>query len=507
MGLKNNPEPPGRGPMNTLSAEIPKLSAAKLELLARRLREKGRQAAYAPPISRRHPSISRPPLSFEQQRLWFLQQLDPNNASYNIPLSVRFRGALNVAVLRRALSEVVRRHEILRTSFEDIDGQPMQIISPAQPVNFPVVDLRELPEQERAEQVARHRRREVQTQFDLAIGPLWRAKLLRVGTEEHLALFTMHHAISDGWSMNVLVNELGQLYDAFAAGRPSPLEELPVQYADYAIWQREWLQGEVLQTQLDYWRSQLADAPADLHLPTDRPAPATRTTAAALLEFTIPPEVGARIKEICRNEEATLFMVMLAALALLLSRYSGQENVLIGTVIAGRHRLELEKLIGFFVNTLVMRVDLNGSHDFRDLLNRVRQTTLAAYAHQDVPFEKLVSELQPERSLSQNPFFNTLLMVQNMPRSGLNLKNLQIDEIVTDTVAAKFDLSLAVAEFDTGLSSTIVYSTDLFDASTVARMAETLNQILREATGLAAGPIEATPVTGELLNAFTATLE
>jgi len=472
--------------MSTLSAEILKLSAAKLELLARRLREKGRRAGYAPSIAPRDPNISRPPLSFEQQRLWFLQQLEPNNPAYNIPLSVRLRGALNLKVLRRALSEIVRRHEILRTAFEDIDGQPVQIISPAQPVGFPVVDLRELTEQTLREQVARHLRREVETQFDLAIGPLWRAKLLRTGAEEHIALFTMHHAIFDGWSMGVLVNELGQLYEAFAADRPSPLQELPVQYADYAIWQHEWLQGEVLQTQVDYWRTQLADAPADLQLPVDCPETPNRSAAGASYDFTIPPDVAARLREICRREEATLFMVMLTAFALLLSRYSGQENILIGTMITGRQRLELERLIGFFVNTLVLRVDLNGGLDFHELLPRVRQTTLAAYAHQDLPFEKLVSELQPERSLSQNPFFKTAILVQNIPRSDLKLEGLQLERIETDAVTARFDLYFVVAELDTGMAGTFVYSTDLFNASTIAAMTESLQNILRQATGTGA---------------------
>jgi len=490
--------------MSTLSAEIPKLSAAKLELLARRLREKGRQAAYAPPISRRDKSVSRPPLSYEQQRLWILHQLQPNNAAYNIPLSVRLRGALDHAVLERALSEVVRRHETLRTAFENDEGQPVQVISPPQPVSFPLVDLSELSEPARAEEVTHYRRSEVETRFDLAAGPLWRARLLRIGAEEHVALFTMHHAISDAWSMGVLVHELGKLYEAFAAGRPSPLEELPVQYGDYAVWQREWLQGEVLQKQLDYWRNQLADAPGELQLPTDRKAQ-HRSTAGATHSFTVPPDVNARLKEICRTEEATVFMLMLAVFALLLSRYSGQDDLLIGTVIAGRQRLELERLIGFFINTLVMRVDLNGHPNFRELLRRVRQTTFAAYAHQDVPFETLVSELQPERSLSQNPFFKTLLVIQNSPRTVLNLEGLQLEAMESDLVPAKFDLSLVVGELETGLAGIFVYSTDLFDASTIAGMAESLQQILRDATG--STEPEAKGAKPELLNAFNAALE
>ena len=495
--------------MSTLSSEIPKLSAAKLEVLARRLKEKGRQPLYAPPISRRDASLTRPPLSFAQQRLWFIQQLEPNNAAYNIPLTVRLNGPLNVGILERTLSEVVRRHEVLRTAFEDDDGEPVQVISPPQHVSLPVVDLSELSEQTWAEEIARHRRCEVETNFDLATGPLWRAKLLRLRADEHIALFTMHHAISDGWSTGVLISEIARLYEAFSMGRPSQLEELPVQYADYAVWQRGWLQGEVLKAQLDYWRAQLADAPEHLQLPTDRPQTRNRTTAGANHYFTIPPDVTARLNEVGRREEATLFMLMLTALALLLSRYSGQEDVLIGTVIAGRQRLELEQLIGFFVNTLVMRVDLSGDRDFRDVLSRVRQTTFAAYAHQDVPFEKLVSELQPGRSLTHNPFFNTLLVIQNVPRSEMSLEGLRIEWLDPDVVAAKFDLSLTITELDGRLSGVFVYSTDLFDASTIAGMAESLQQILRDAAGnqdSGAAAIETTQ-TGELLNAFNAALQ
>src|ERR1700741_1738661 len=334
--------------MDSLSARIPKLSAAKLELLTRRLREKSERAAYAPPIRRRDPSITRPPLSFAQQRLWFVQRLEPNNVAYNMPLSVRLSGSLNVATLERSLSEVVRRHEVLRTIFADLDGEPVQVISPPQLVKLDVIDLRGLSKTAQADELARQRRHEVETRFDLAAGPLWRAKLLRMEAEEHVALFTMHHAISDGWSMNVLVSELGKLYEAFSLGQASPLEELPVQYADYAVWQREWLRGEGLDAQVSYWRRQLAGAPTRWEFPTDRPETRNRTTAGALHHFTISREVSAKLKELGRREEATVFMLMLTAYSLLLSRYSGQDDIIIGTVIAGRQRLELERLIGFF---------------------------------------------------------------------------------------------------------------------------------------------------------------
>ncbi len=457
---------------------------------------------YAPPISRRDAGITRPPLSFAQQSLWFVQQLEPKNAAYNIPLTVRMSGPLNVATLERALNEVVRRHEILRTAFIDVDGQPAQVISSPQHVSLTVVDLRERSEQDQAEELVQHRRCEAETHFDLAAGPLWRAKLLRLGNEEHIALFTMHHVITDGWSMGLLINELGNLYEAFSAGRPSPLEELPVQYADYTVWQREWLRGEVLQSQLDYWRRQLADAPAHLELPTARPQTGNRTTAGAIHNFTVPRDIFVRLHEIMRSEQATLSMLMLAAFASLLSRYSGQEDILIGMANTGRQRLELERLIGFFLNMLVMRIDLSGNPDFRALLRRVRQTTLAAYAHQDLPFEMLVSELQPGRSLSHNPLFQTSLVIQNAPRPDSSLKDLRIEELEPDKVAAKFDLTLVVAEFDGGLAGTFVYSTDLFDDATIAGMVESLQQILRAATGTT--PAEQ---QGESLSAFNAELD
>jgi len=428
-----------------------------------------------------------------------------------MPLSVRLSGSLNVAILERSLSEVVRRHEVLRTAFEDLDGQPVQVISPPQHVNLPVFDLSELSDQTRKEQVARHRRCEVETHFDLAAAPLWRAKLLRLGPEEHIALFTMHHAISDGWSMNVLVSEFGKLYEAFSLDQPSPLEELPVQYADYAIWQREWLRGEVLDAQLNYWRGHLADAPAHLELPTDRPESRNRTTAGAMHHFTISPEVTARLKELGRREEATVFMLMLTAFSLLLSRYCGQDDIIIGTVIAGRQRLELERLIGFFVNTLVMRVDLNGDKSFCSLLQRVRQTAFAAYANQDLPFEKLVSELQPGRNLSPSPLFQALLVVQNTPRSSMNPEGLRIESVQTETVAAKFDLTFTVVELELGLAGTFVYSTDVFDASTIAVMADSLQQILHDAAGSPnrdAGNLATPPdETSQWLSAFNAELE
>jgi hypothetical protein len=497
--------------MSTLAARIPQLSAAKLELLTRRLREKGERAVYAPPIRRRDPSITRPPLSFAQQRLWFVQQLEPNNVAYNIPLSLRLSGPLDIKTLERALSEVVRRHEILRTAFENADGQPVQIISPPLDVTLPVIDL-SLSDSLHSTEVAGQSRREALTRFDLSEAPLWRAKLLRLAAEEHLVLFTIHHAISDGWSMGVLTREIGELYRAFAAGQPSPLEELELQYADYAIWQREWLHGEVLEALLAYWRRQLAAAPTQLELPSEGMHAQNRASEDVTHLFTVPPEVSAKLKELGRREDATLFMLLLAAFAVLLSRYSGQEDILIGTVLAGRQRIELEPLIGFFVNMVVLRADLTGKPGFREFLGRVRQTTLAAYAHQDVPFEKVVDDLQPERNADHSRLFQASFVMQNMPRSDLDLQGLRLEGFSVEVGAAKFDLELVVQESEQELLGSFIYNSNRLSASTVAQMTERLQQILRDAANEPNTEIGALARTSneqhsQLLSSFNAELE
>lgn len=461
---------------------------------------------YAPPIRRRDPSITQPPLSFAQQRLWFVEQLEPGNTAYNIPLGLKWNGPLNLAVFEKSVSEIVSRHETLRTTFANVNGEPVQVIAPPEKVSLPVIDLSGLPQTEHASEIERARRTEVQTGFDLSKGPLWRAKLLRFAPEQHVVLFTLHHSISDGWSLNVLVREMIELYTAFSQNRPSPLEPLPVQYADFAIWQREWLQGDTLKRELDYWSKQLRGAPTRLELPTDRPYTQHSNREGALHSFTIPPNVTAKLKEIARREEATLFMVLLAGFAALLSRYSGQEDMLIGTAIAGRQRAELEKLIGFFINTLVIRMDLRHDPSFRELVGRVREAMLGAYAHQDVPFEKLVEELQPERSLSNNPLFQVLMVMQNLPRGRMILEGLDLEWFEIEEVSAKFDLTLVVGESEKGMQGTFLYSTDLFDASTIARMAERYDALLRDA---AHGRYLAfsNDKTRELATAFNAPLE
>jgi NRPS condensation-like uncharacterized protein len=454
---------------------------------------------YAPPIRRRDPSITQPPLSFAQQRLWFVEQLDPGNIAYNVPLGVRWVGPFNLAAFEKCVSEIVNRHEALRTTFATVDGEPVQVIAPPAQVSLPVIDVN-------PGEVDRERRADAKTSFDLTKGPLWRVKVLRVAAEEHIIIFTLHHAVADGWSMNVLVGEMVQLYGAFLQGRPSPLEPLPVQYADFAIWQRQWLQGDVLKENLDYWRKQLSGAPTRLDLPTDRPRTQNGKREGALHWFMIPLDVTAKLKEIARREEATLFMVLLAGFAALLSRYSGQEDMLIGTAIAGRQRAELEKMIGFFVNTLVIRTDLRRNPSFRELVNRVREAMLGAYAHQDVPFERLVEELQPERSISNNPLFQVLMVMQNLPHGAMPLHGLYLEWFEVEEASAKFDLSFVVAESEKGMKCTFLYSTDLFDASTIVQMAERYVTLLGDA---AQGRYLAfaNDKSRELASAFNAPLE
>lgn len=487
-------------------------SASTQPSLLRRSAYKPAAKGSAPPIGRRDPSITNPPLSFVQQRLWFIQQLEPDNVAYNIALALRLTGRLNIPTLERAFNEILRRHEILRTTFKTTESQPVQVISPPWQVNLRVVDLSPLDEVTRSSEIALHRKHEVETSFDMVQGPLWRAKVLRLDPEEHIVLFTAHHAISDGWSMVVLVQEMAQLYQAFLAGRPSPLPELLVQYADYAVWQREWLQGDVLAEQVDYWRKQLTGAPARLELPTDRPHRQNRTTDGAAHSFTITREVVAKLEAVGRNEKATPFMVVLAAFAALLSRFSGQEDVLVGTMISGRPRVDLERLIGFFVNTIVIRVDVSGNPNFRELLRRVREATLGAYAHQDLPFEKVVEELQPQRHLSMTPLCNVFLMMQNTPRARVNLEGLQLDLLPTETAPAKFDLELLVGEVINGMGGLLAYSTDLFDGPTIARMATRFQDFLRAAANQPDTGITALAPTGSttenvFVDAFNAELE
>ena len=355
------------------------------------------------------------PLSYAQQRLWFLEQLQSESSVYNCPVAMRLCGPLNITAFERTLAEIIRRHEVLRTSFPSLDGAPVQVIAPSTSFTLEVTDLSEVEETER-ETAAQHLAlTEAQQPFDLANGPLVRARLVRLAEDDHIVLFTTHHIVSDGWSKGVLIKEVAALYEALNAGVPSPLEELPVQYADYAVCQREWLQGEALTKQLAYWQQYLAGAKPVLELPADRVRPAVQNFCGAYERFTLPFELSQAVKTLSRREGATLFMTLLSAFQALLYRYTAQNDICVGSPIANRNRKEIEQLIGFFSNTLVLRSHVTGDLSFRDLLQQVRETALSVYAHQDLPFERLVEVLQADRSLSYHPLFQVMFVLQNAP--------------------------------------------------------------------------------------------
>ncbi|TSC19392.1 condensation domain-containing protein, partial [Corallococcus sp. Z5C101001] len=459
-------------------AELPLralFEAPTVEALALRLEKTG--SAKAPalvPVSRDAPL----PLSFAQQRLWFIDQLEPGTALYNVPVAVRLEGTLRQDVLERALGEVVRRHEALRTTFVAGDPEPVQRTASHGAFTLSVDDLTSNDGDARESAARRRVEQEVLRPFELAHGPLFRALLLKLDAREHVLVVTMHHIVSDGWSLGVLVREVGALYAAFVQGQPSPLPELPVQYADYAAWQRGWLQGATLQREVDYWKRKLSGAPPVLELPTDRPRPAVRTTAGATLPFLWPRELAQELRGLAQREGASLYMVLLAGWQVLLSRYSGQEDISVGSPIAGRTRSEVEGLIGFFVNTLVLRTDLSGAPSFRSLLQQVRETVLEAQEHQEVPFEKLVEALQPERSRSHSPLFQTLLALQNVPVGEAMLPGMSLKPVTLEGRTSKFDLSVFFMETADGLSGVFEYSTDLFEPATVRRMVEHLRVLL-----------------------------
>ncbi|MBZ4377478.1 non-ribosomal peptide synthetase, partial [Corallococcus sp. AS-1-6] len=426
-----------------------------------------------------------PPLSFAQQRLWFIDQLDPGTALYNVPVAVRLVGSLDVAALERALNEVVRRHDSLRTTFEERGGQAIQVIRPTLSLELAREDLRSVDEARREAEAHRQVEQEMLRPFDLVHGPLIRTRLFTLGDREHVLVVTMHHIVSDGWSLGVLIREVGALYEAFASGQPSPLPELPVQYARYASWQRGRLQGEVLARQVDYWKRKLAGAPPVLELPTDRPRPPERGIAGAKYSFTLSRSLTGELKALAQREGASLYMVLLAGWQVLMARYSGQQDISVGSPIAGRMRAELEGLIGFFVNTLVLRANVDGALSFRRLLSQVRETVLDAYEHQEVPFEKLVEVLQPERNRSHTPLFQTMLALQNMPLGELRLPDLVLQPVNVESPIAQFDLSVSFMELPQGFSGTMEYSTELFDAGTIQRMASHLLTLLE---GVVASP-------------------
>jgi hypothetical protein len=442
------------------------------------------------------------PASFAQARLWFIDQLVPGNTFYNVPTALRLTGSLNYIALEQTFNEIVRRHEVLRTRFGIVEGQLVQAIPadidvPTSSINLSLIDLRELPAEEREHQAKRLVAEESQRPFDLAVGPLLRLMLLKLDETEHILLLNLHHIVSDDWSTGVLMRELSAIYTAFVLEVPSPLSELPLQYADFAHWQREWLQGE-LETQLSYWRQQLDGVPI-LNLPCDRPKPALQTYRGATKLLELPPSLSEALEKLSQQEGVTLFMTLLAAFQILLYRYTQQEDIAVGSPIANRNRSEIEGLIGFFVNTLVLRTDLSGAPTFQELLGRVREVTLGAYAHQDLPFEKLVEELQPERSLSRHPLFQVVFALQNAPTEALELPGLTLNPITIDFKTTRFDLEFNLWkasegfrslwgerwEHSEGIRGVVVYNTDLFDEATISRMLGHFRTLLE---GIVANP-------------------
>ncbi|HBL30253.1 MAG TPA: non-ribosomal peptide synthetase, partial [Acidobacteria bacterium] len=456
--------------------------------LARAVRS-ARQAgsAVAPPVLPLPRKASDElPLSFAQQRLWFVDQLEPGHPAYNIPWAARLGGALDAGRLAGILTEVVRRHEALRTTFARSARGPVSRVQASRPVPLPVVSLEGLPEGAATSEIRRLVAGEALHAFDLAHGPLLRATLLRRAAHEHVLITVMHHIVSDGWSMGVLLREVGALYRALSAGAPSPLPELPIQYADFAAWQREWLQGEVLAEQLAWWRDELAGAPQVLELPADRPRPAAPTHPAGMLSRRLAPDLSRELAAFSQREGVTLFMTLLAAFGVLLGRLADQQDVLVGSPVANRNRREIEDLIGFFVNTLVLRVRLQGAPppSFRELLARVRRVALGAYTHQDLPFERLVEELAADRADRQGgppPLFQVMLGLQNAPLAPLELPGLAVSPLAPEGGVAKFDLTLQLAETAAGLACWLEYDAALFDRTTAERLLDRLEGLLRSA--------------------------
>ena len=464
--------------MSDLSQKIAALTPGKRQLLLQKLHNKKGEVLLRSQIVPQSRESNSFPLSFAQQRLWFLDQLQPGHSAYNIFQSMRLVGWLNVGVLEQSFQEVVKRHEVLRTTFTTVDGQSIQVIAPTPTFRLLLVDLQQLPKDKREVEVLRLAHEEAQYSFNLAKGPLLRVTLLRQSETDHVLLLTMHHIISDGWSIGVLICEIAALYEAFSLGKPSPLLQLSIQYADFAVWQRQWLQGEQLETQAAYWKKQLGDSLPTLELPTDRPRPRIQTFSGARETLILPKTLSEKLKALNQRQGITLFMILLAAFGTLLSWYTGQEDIIVGTDIANRNQAETKRLIGFFANQLVLRTDLSGNPTFLELLERVREMTLEAYAHQDLPFDKLVDALNPKRELNRSPLFQVKLVLENTQTPSLELPNLTISSLKVENKTVQFDLLLELNETEKGLFGVWEYNTDLFDTATIVQMSRNFEILL-----------------------------
>ncbi len=465
-------------PAGVVTPEIQKELAARKTEIIYFLKEAAQASRLLPPPIQRAPRDQNLPLSFAQMRLWLLDRIEPDTAAYNIQSNFILKGELNLAVFEQTLSEIVRRHEALRTYFVEVDGQPIQKISAPGPFHVSVFDLQELSEAAWWQEAARLVALDAKQPFDLRNAPLIRATLLKRTAQHHVVLFNVHHIAFDEWSLGVFQRELTELYASYLLKSKSALPDLPVQYADYAVWQRNWLQGEMLQTQLDYWKGKLKGSLPVLELPTDRPRPSVQTHNGSAASLLISADLTEKLNSLSRREGVTLFITLMSAFQTLLLRYTGQEDLLVGTPIANRNRPEIEGLIGFFVNTLVMRNDLSVNPSFIDLLKRVQDTALGAHAHQDMPFEKLVQEVNPERDLSRSPILQVLFSFLNTPTQPVVFPALEVIRVKPEGGASKVDLSLYAIEVPEGISCTFEYNTDLFNANRIQRMLQHLQVLL-----------------------------
>ncbi|MCK5055788.1 MAG: non-ribosomal peptide synthetase, partial [Candidatus Aminicenantes bacterium] len=457
--------------MKKTPGEFKEISAEKKrELLARLLQEEaGKANTY--------------PLSFGQERLWFLNRLEGSGAAYNMSWPLHLKGFFDVKILERSVNEIVRRHEILRTTFDMENGKPVQVVAAALSLGIAVTDLRHLPKSKLSAAVRQSVIKEFQLPFDLRKDPLLRVSLLRRGELDHVLLLVMHHIVSDAWSLRIFISEVTALYDAFSNGNPSPLPELSIQYVDFSSWQRQWFTGRVLETQLNYWKNKLAGLTPILEFPTDHPRPPIQSYRGRIEHFQIDAVITQKLERLSKQTGSTLFMTLLAAFAALIFRYSSQEDIAIGTPIALRDRREIETLIGFFVNTLVLRIDLSGKPTFLKLLRRVRRVALEAYKYKELPFELIVEELQPDRNLSCSPLFQVMFILQNVPIEKLELPGVTIDIMKREIHTTKFDLTLSMTNTEAGLMAELKYSSDLFDVTTITRLAEHFQILLKAIAG------------------------
>jgi amino acid adenylation domain-containing protein len=460
-----------RAPQGALNEDLRTQITLHKEALLSFLSNRNGSFSSAPMIARRQKDgDERIILSFGQERLWFLYQMDPANPFYNLNTAARLTGLLDVGALERSINEIISRHEILRTRYQVIDGQPFGVVDPALKLTIEVTDLLKLPEHDRESEALKISAEYFQQPFDLGQGPLIRASVLKLGERNYLLLLSMHHIIFDGWSIGILFRELATLYESYSAQKPCSLSELPLQYSDFAFWQKQWLQGEALKNHLAFWKDYLSGVNTILDLHTDHPRPAVQSFRGARQSFRIPGNVLESIKSLAQQERATLFAALLSAFQTLLYRYTNQEDITVGTPVANRNKVEIENLIGFFVNTVAIRVDLSGNPTFRQLLGRVRETILEVQTHQEIPLERVVEEVQPKRELNRAPLFQVMFVLQNAPLPQLKLADLTLVPMEIDNGTAKFDLTLYMRETAGELTGSLAYNTDLFESASVARM-------------------------------------